>query len=142
MVLMLATVVLKVAACGGDDEAPPPSNRLSEKEEIAQVGKEWAPMFAKDDPAACGYMFAQPLCEEFFGRVGDPPKVGRPSGFQESFADATVERVEFKGHKAGAEFSNGELVEFIQETHQPRRLVGDWFVYDVGGDAGKTYFQP
>jgi hypothetical protein len=81
------------------------------------------------------------VCEKFFRTAGgEPPEVGRPSGFQESFADATVERVEIKGHKAEAEFSNGKPVEFIQETHQPRR--GDWFIYDVGGNAGKTYFEP
>jgi hypothetical protein len=71
------------------------------------------------------------VCEKFFGTAGgEPPEVGRPSGFQESFADATVERVEIKGHKAEAEFSNGKPVEFIQETHQPRDFLGDWFILE------------
>jgi hypothetical protein len=68
------------------------------------------------------------VCEKFFGTAGG--EVGRPSGFQESFADATVERVEIKGHKAEAEFSNGEPVVFIQETDQPRDFLGDWFILE------------
>jgi hypothetical protein len=110
---------------------------------ITKVGNEWAPLFAKDTPAACRYMFAQPVCEKFFGRPGETQEeVIPPSGFQTSFANATVERVEIKGHKAGAKFSNGELVEFIQETQEPRSLLGDWFILDVGGNAGKKYFEP
>lgn len=76
-------------------------------------------------------MFAQPVCEEFFGMPGgEPPEVGNPSEFQESFADATVDRVAIKGHKARTEFSNGELVEFIQETQKPRDFLGDWFILE------------
>jgi hypothetical protein len=85
---------------------------------ITKVGNEWAPLFGKDVSAACRYMFGQPLCEEFFGKVGEPPEVGDPSAFQESFANATIERVELKDakqiktvdgtliklHKAAAEF--------------------------------------
>ena len=114
---------------------------------ITKVGNEWAPLFAKDVSAACDYMYGQPLCEEFFGRVGEPPEVRRPSGFQKSFANATVERVQVKDakqiktkdgtlielHKAVSEFSNGELVEFIEETDAPRSDLGKWFVDDVGG---------
>ena len=113
---------------------------------IMKVGNAWAPLFAEDNSAACEFMFGQPLCEEFFGRVGEPPEVGRPSGFQESFANATVERVEVKEakqirakdgtpielHKGAAEFSNGEVVEFIEETDAPRSDLGKWFVDDVG----------
>ena len=141
MLLVLATVALTVAACGSDDEAPPPAFSGAE-EQIAQVGNDWAPAFAEDVSAACGSMYGQPLCEEYFGKVGGPPEVDRPSEFQKSFADATVERVEIDGHKAGAEFSNDELVEFIQETHGPPPLLGDWFVYRVGGNAGRKYFEP
>jgi hypothetical protein len=53
------------------------------------VGNEWAQLFAKDDSAACEYIFAQPVCVRLLGGSGDP------SIFQESFADATVERVWF-----------------------------------------------
>jgi hypothetical protein len=121
---------------------------------ITKVGNAWAPLFAEDYSAACEFMFGQPLCEEFFGQVGEPPEVGRPSAFQRSFANATVERVEVKDarqikakdgtpiemHRAAAEFSNGEVVEFIQETQRPPRApegtFGDWFVDDVGGKEG------
>jgi hypothetical protein len=119
---------------------------------ITKVGNEWAPLFAKDDVSACNrYMYGQPFCEEFFGKVGEPPEVGRPSAFQESFANATVERVELRDvrqvrakdgtpielHRAAAEFSNGEVVEFIEETDAPRSDLGKWFVDDLGGNAGK-----
>jgi hypothetical protein len=139
MVPVLATVAFVVAACGSEDEAPPPEFS-GEEEQIAQVGNDWAPAFAVAAAAACGSMFGQPLCEEYFGKLGS--EVEHPSDFQKSFADATVERVEIRGHKAGVEFSNGELVEFIQETHEPPPLLGDWFVYRVGGNAGEKYFEP
>jgi hypothetical protein len=117
---------------------------------ITKVGNAWAPLFAEDNSAACEFMFGQPLCEEFFGRVGEPPEAGRPSAFQRSFANATVERVEVEDaeqikakdetpielHRAAAEFSNGEVLEFIEETDAPRSDLGKWFVYDVGGKAG------
>lgn len=141
MVPVLATVVFVAAACGSDDEAPPPEFS-GEEEQIAQVGNDWARAFAVDAAGACESMFGQPLCERFFGKVGGEAEVDDPSDFQKSFADATVERVEIKGHKAGVEFSNGELVEFIQETQEPPPLLGDWFVYRVGGNAGKKYFEP
>ena len=116
---------------------------------ITKVGNAWAPLFAEDNSAACEFMFGQPLCEEFFGRVGEPPEVGRPSAFQRSFANATIERVEVKDttqieavdgtpielHRAVAEFSNGEVVEFIEETERPRFALGQWFIDDVGGNA-------
>lgn len=129
--VLAAVIALVLAACGGDETTTTTVEalNLSEKEEIEQVGYEWAPLFANDDVAACDYMFAQPVCEKFYGPVGgEPAEVGSPSGFQESFADATVERVEIKGHKAEAEFSNGEPVVFIQETDQPRDFLGDWFI--------------
>jgi hypothetical protein len=117
---------------------------------ITKVGNAWARLFAEDNSAACEFMFGQPLCEEFFGRVSEPPEVGRPSGFQESFAKATIERVEVKRakqvrakdgtpielHRARAEFSNGEVVEFIEETDGPRSDLGKWFVDDLVGSAG------
>jgi hypothetical protein len=117
---------------------------------ITEVGNAWARLFAEDNSAACEFMFGQPLCAEFFGRVGEPPEVGRPSGFQESFANATVERVELKDakqiraedgtpielHRAVAEFSNGEVVKFIEETDAPRSDLGKWFVDDLVRSAG------
>jgi hypothetical protein len=125
-----AVIALVLAGCGGDETTTTiEALNVSEKEEIEQVGNEWAPLFGNDDSAACDYMFAQPVCEKYFGEPGgEAPEVGRPSGFQESFANSTVERVEIKGHKAEAEFSSGEPVEFIQETDEPPDLLGDWFI--------------
>ena len=116
---------------------------------IAKVGNAWAPLFAEDNSAACEFMFEQPLCEQFFGRVGEPPEVGRPSAFQRSFANATVKGVEVREAKqietkdgtpielqrAAALFSNGEVVQFIEETDAPRSDLGKWFVHDVGESA-------
>lgn len=112
---------------------------------VTQVGNGWAALFADDNSAACEFMFGQPLCEEFFGRAGEPPDVGSPSEFQRSFQDATVERVEVKDakqirardgtpielHRAAAEFSNGEVVKFIEETDAPRSDLGKWFVDEI-----------
>jgi hypothetical protein len=148
MAALLAVGVL-VAACGNDDDDETAETttteaviRSEEEEEIAQVGNDWAPAFAEDAAAACGSMYGQPLCEEYFGESGgEPAEVGRPSEFQESFTDATVERIEIKGHKAGVEFSNGEVVEFIQ-GNTPGLDKGDWFIYRVGGNAGEKYFEP
>jgi hypothetical protein len=117
---------------------------------ITEVGNAWARLFAEDYSAACDFMYGQPLCEKFFGRVGQPPEVGRPSEFQETFANATVESVEvrdakqiearggrpFELHRAAAKFSNGEVVVFIEETDAPRSDWGKWFVNRVGGSAG------
>jgi hypothetical protein len=124
--VLVALIALVLAGCGGDDETTTTVTavKLSEPEEIEQVGNEWAELFAKDDGAACDYIFAQPVCLRFVGGTGDP------SVFQESFADATVERVEIKGHKARVEFSNGERVEFIQETQEPPEFLGDWFILE------------
>jgi hypothetical protein len=58
----------------------------------------------------------QPACERAdCERVGNGPIKNctpPPSEFRESFADATVGRVVVDGHRATAEFSNGESVEF------------------------------
>ena len=141
---LLALGALGLVACGGGDD-----DETSNEEEITQVGNEWAPLFAEDAPDACDYMFPQPLCEEFFGRVGEPPEAPHPSEFQKSFADATVEgvviveRAEQKANKALAEFSNGKLVEL---TDDPRGIIEDpeghhhpWFIYKVGAAAGESY---
>jgi hypothetical protein len=81
--VLAAVIVLVLAACGGDETTTTTVEalNLSEKEEIEPVGNEWAPLFANDDVAACDYMFAQPVCEKFYGRAGgEPAEVGSPSG--------------------------------------------------------------
>ena len=112
---------------------------------ITKVGNAWASLFAEDNSAAGEFMYGQPLVERFFGRVSEPPEVGRPSAFQRSFANATVEGVWVKDareirakdgrpielHRAAAEFSNGEVVNFIEETDAPRSDLGKWFVDEI-----------
>jgi hypothetical protein len=160
---VLAAVIALVLAvgCGEDETAQTTTTEaaeLSDEEQIEQVGSEWAPLFARDAPAACWDMLGQPLCEKYFGTVGEPAEARRPSGFQKSFADATVERVEIKGDRAGAEFSNGEIVEFVHciegcPAREPgARCIGsacpprpvavdlDWWVNKLGGNAGEKYF--
>jgi hypothetical protein len=83
--------------------------------------------------------------EPLRGRSGRRLAPARPpSGFQKSFADATVERILVNGDKAWAEFSNGELVEFIRvaQAELPIDIPGGWYIYRVGGNAGKKYFEP
>jgi hypothetical protein len=119
---------------------------------VVQAGNAWAPLFAKDVWAACHYTYGRqaPSCSEFsLGSRGGPHD--RPSAFQRSFADATVESVAVKGDKAWAEFSNGELGEFIRvaKTELPidsenaiQKIPPGWYIYRVGGNAGKKYFEP
>jgi hypothetical protein len=103
---------------------------------VTMVGNKWAPLFAKDDPAACDHLFGQPLCEQYWGKPGGArSEAGHPTALQKSFANATVERVRVARHKAAAEFSNGEIVEFVQETDTRDPLLGrlgDWFVHSIG----------
>jgi hypothetical protein len=149
--VLAAVLALILAGCGDDEESTTTEATTTEirgfqEQKIEQVGNDWALLFAEDNVAACEYIFGQPLCERYWGDPGgEPPEVSRPSAFQESFADATVERVEVKRNRAGVEFSNGEVVEFIQETQKPpnapQGTFGDWFVLDVGGNAGEKYFE-
>jgi hypothetical protein len=135
---------------------------------VAQAGNGWAPLFAKNYLWACKYMYPpgwvgpdshgqQPtpplpawrrfdrrLCAKFSLEGGPGPHDRPPSGFQKSFADATVESVVLRGDKAWAEFSSGEPVEFIRlgEAELPIGVTPGWFIYRVGGNAGKRYFEP
>lgn len=153
-VLLLSLLALGLLASGvlnlvrGDDG----ESEASMKEDVTKVGNDWAPLFAKDALAACDFMYTPssppgPLCVEFFRKIG--PR--RPSQFQKSFANATVERVAIidydahraEGTRALAEFSNGELVEFLQTLSpggnpERSRSVG-WFISDLGPTGGKKY---
>ena len=94
---------------------PGNNNRLSNEELVTKMGNKWAAAFAEAGPVSCRYM-GQPACERAAcERVGGWPRKNctpLPSKFRESFVDATVERVVVDGHRATAEFSNGESVEF------------------------------
>jgi hypothetical protein len=131
---------------------------------VAQAGNGWAPLFAKNYLWACKYVyppawegpeagqptpplprrFVRRLCAGFSLQGGSGPHDRPPSRFQRSFADATVESILVKGDKAWAEFSNGELVEFIRvaQAELPIDIPAGWYIYGVGGDAGKKYFEP
>jgi hypothetical protein len=135
---------------------------------VAQAGNGWAPLFAKNYLWACKYMyppawvgpdghgqqptpplpaarrFARRWCAGFSLGGGSGPHDRPPSGFQKSFAGATIESVVVKGDKAWAEFSNGKLVEFIRlaEAELPIGVTPGWFINRVGGNAGKKYFEP
>lgn len=114
-----------------------PSSRpsLSAEQEIERAGNEWARFFAGGDrrgpeSGTCTYM-TQPGCE----RIGCQHIGGRPIKnctpaswqFRKSFADATVVDIVIRGRQAGARFTNGETVEFLD--------VGEaWWIHKVGGD--------
>lgn len=117
--------------------ASTPSSRpsLSAEQEIERAGNEWARLFAGGDrrsaeSGTCTYM-TQPGCE----RIGCEHVGGRPIEnctpaswkFRKSFADATVVDIVIRGRQAGARFTNGETVEFLD--------VGEaWWIHKVGGD--------
>jgi hypothetical protein len=156
---LLALGALGLVACGGGDDdettaAPATANRLSEEEEITKVGNEWAPLFAEDARrAACNRYMGQSACNQMFcAHVAPGPwPIGNctppSSGFQKSFANATVGRVVVEDDKPGpagcwrhaaAEFSNGELVEFWPVKDLPEQ----WNIATFVADACKKYFEP
>jgi hypothetical protein len=125
-----------------DASTPASGPRLSAEQEIERAANEWAPLFAGGDrrwaaAGTCTYM-SQDACERIScERVG-----GRaiqnctPASwqFRKSFADATVVDIVIRGRQAGARFSNGETVEFLD--------VGEaWWIHKVGGDAGRDFFE-
>jgi hypothetical protein len=106
------------------------------KQEIERVGSRWAALFARGEDD-CSHMI-QPLCERIAcERVGGvkirsctPPT----SVFRRSFKEASVREIAFKGRRAAARFSNGEVVEF--------ESVGDtWWLRKLGANAGRGFFE-
>jgi hypothetical protein len=130
---------------------------LSPEQKIERTGNKWAPLFAAaPNPEACAefdelhpyrevaakYM-TQPACEQVVcERVATGPiKNCTPSssGFQKSFADATVRDVAIKGNRAGAKFANGEAVEFVRDPVS--EFSSDWPIHKIGGNAGRRFFE-
>jgi hypothetical protein len=120
----------------GGDAGKKYFERLSNEERIEQKGNDWAALFAEGGfkPGLWRYM-GQPAGERMScERVPNAPieNCTPPSAeFRESFADATVERVVIEGHRATAEFSNGELVEFDgQKADEGDKAVehSAWFI--------------
>lgn len=115
---------------------------LSAWQEIELAGNDWARLFSSGDRSvavsdACKYM-TQPGCERIAcGRAGYGPieNCTPPSwAFQKSFADATVVAIVIKGRKAGARFSNGETVQFLE-------VGAAWWIHKVGENAGRNLFE-
>ena len=141
---------------------PPQPAKLTPEQEIEQIGNKWAPLFAAaPNPDACAgwdeqhphrevaakYM-GQPACEQAIcERVGNRAiKNCTPLSLrlQNSFADATVQDVVVKGHRAAARFSNGETVQFgggFEGRTPPDGLPSAWMIDKIGGDAGRELFQ-
>ncbi len=108
-----------------------------DEREIAALGDEWAPLFAKDHLKACRFM-RWVACEDSYDyEAGFEPPDGDPSGFQRSFAGATVERVVFEDPDAdpvvaSAEFSNGESVELLPSVEGV-----EWLITNLGDNLGR-----
>jgi hypothetical protein len=134
--VLVAVIALVFAGCGGDDddgtteatappttttEAPvPPKTSLPPKPSPEQVqalrrdANTWASLFAVK---ACNRYMGQPLCEQLAcqsGAVVIENCTPVSAAFQKSFADATVEDIEYKGslHLAAVTYSNGVVVVF------------------------------
>jgi hypothetical protein len=110
---------------------------LTPEQEIERIGNNWAPLFAAGQTQSCSYL-TQALCERIACvRIGGikirnctPPT----SALRKSFAEATVQEIEIKGHRAAARFSNGEVVEFWGDR-------GTWLIDELGGNAGRRFFD-
>jgi hypothetical protein len=109
------------------------------QQEIEEIGNEWAVRFAAGPLRDACEFESQALCESFAcERAGgvrirncEPPT----SAFRNSFFGATVQNVEVHGYRAGAKFSNGEVVKLFGDG-------GTWTIIKVGGDVGGHYFLP
>jgi hypothetical protein len=166
--IFAAGIALVLAGCGGDEDGTTTEAKLSPKQEVEQIGNKWAPLFAvAPNPDACAefddqhpsrevaakYM-NQPACEqaacERAGGFAIENCTPSSSGFQESFADATVQDVAVKGDRAAAKFSNGEAVVFVLVEQgvpcsgsacprgSPDRV---WLIHKIGGNAGRKLFE-
>jgi hypothetical protein len=104
-------------ACGDDDEDGTTEVKpfRTQVQELRRAANDWAPRFATRGCTLEGHLPRG--SEELCARL-------RPmsAAFQNSFADATVEDIKFKGvegpsnhpvYRAAVKFSNGEVVVFI-----------------------------
>lgn len=107
---------------------------------VERIANKWAPLFASHPRRACTYGGPnQPLCERIFGCVGpDGAKIANctpiSSEFRKSFEGTTVEVVAIKGDRAAVMFSNDAVIELW-------RSYGSWHVEEVGGNAGRKFFE-
>jgi hypothetical protein len=143
-----AVIASLIAGCGGDDTT---EADLSPAQEVRQIGDKWASLFAAaPNPDACAgfdklhpyreiaskYM-AQPACEQVVCERAGGEEIGNCTPLspvlQKSFADATVQDVAIKGHRAVAQFSNGAVIRFFGGWHQ-YQLGPAWLVEEIGGE--------
>ena len=109
---------------------------LAPKQEIERVGSRWAALFARGEDD-CSHMI-QPLCEriacERAGGVEIRNCTPPTSAFRRSFKEAGVLEIAFKGRRAAARFSNGEVVELesVRDT---------WWMRKLGASAGRGFFE-
>ena len=87
----------------------------------------------------CAGGLPQPLCEQIDGCVGldrskTPNCTPLSSEFLKSFEGTTVEAVAIKGDRAAVMLSNDAVIE-LSRSH------GSWWVYKVGGNAGRKFFE-
>jgi hypothetical protein len=113
------------------------SPSLSAEQEIERTGNRWARFFGAGR-LGCQDM-TQPACER--------AACERPGGrliqnctplsleFRSSFAEAVVEDIAIRGHRAAARFSNGETILFVEVG-----ASGSWWIHKVGGNAGRKFF--
>ncbi len=88
---------------------------LSDEEQVAAVGEEWANLFGDGDEKMCGYLHPD---------IGGPTScsgylTGSMTGsseLQSSFSGAKVEDVTIEGEEAFAEFDTGNTVKFAQAS--------------------------
>jgi hypothetical protein len=114
---------------------------LTAREEIEQAGNQWARLFAAGDrrwaaPGTCKFM-TQRGCERISCERIDRRAIEdctRPSWeFRKSFAHAKVTAIVIRGEQAGARFSNGETVQFMDGVA--------WWINDFGANAGRKFFK-
>jgi hypothetical protein len=114
---------------------------LSARQEIRQAGNQWARLFAAGDrhlpaPGTCKFMTQRGCervsCERIGG--GAIENCTRPAWeFRRSFAHAKVTAIVIRGDQAGARFSNGETVQFVDGI--------SWWINNFGANAGRKFFE-
>jgi hypothetical protein len=136
VVALAAVLALVLAGCGDDDEQ---MTTETAQDEIERVGNNWARLFAADAFGDSCESMIQPFCERIDCEraSGQPiPNCKPPSAeFRSSFEGATVEDVVIRGDNAGARFSNGEVVELVEEAPT------QWLIRKFGQDAGGKFFD-
>jgi len=110
---------------------------LSTQQEIQQIGNQWAVLFAAGNGGSCTFM-GQPLCERMAcERLGRPHKIKNCTpptrGYRRSFEGVFVSDVAFRGDRAAALLSNGEVIELCCDP-------GGWLVAEIGGSAGQGFW--